>query len=214
MIDYKVQFFSNTSGGTHCFQAVIKMVLKYFLPKENYSFKELDLKTAKVKGLWTWSMPGLLWLKKKGFEIEVIEMFDYKEFIKNGERYLIDFYGKEVGEAQITHSKISNEIINAKKFIKEIKPKHRIPDIKDIINYLNKGCLVVCVVNSRILNNKTGYSGHFVLIKGYKNNSLILHDPGGRPGKENRNVSFKLFEKSWAYPDENAKNIISFKLNK
>ena len=72
MIDYDVQFFSNTSDGTHCFQAALKMILKYFLPNEEYPFGLLDEKTAKVNGLWTWLMAGLLWLKEKGFKIKKI----------------------------------------------------------------------------------------------------------------------------------------------
>ncbi len=213
MINYSVPFYSNTPEGTHCFQAAIKMVLKYFLPNEEYSFEELNVKTAKVKGLWTWLMAGLLWLKKKGFEIKKIGMFDYEKFIKEGEKYLIDFYGKEVGEAQIAHSKISQEIGYSKDFIKEIQIEKRIPEKKDIIKFLDDEYLVICVVNSRILNNLPGYSGHFVLVKGYENDSLIFHDPG-LPGQENRKTSFDLFEKSWAYPNQSAKILMSFKLIK
>jgi len=74
------------------------MILKYFLPNEEYSFEELDEKTAKVKGLWMWLMVGLIWLDRKGFEIENVGIFDYQKFNKEGETYLIDFYGKEIGE--------------------------------------------------------------------------------------------------------------------
>ncbi|KKQ87654.1 MAG: hypothetical protein UT09_C0012G0008 [Parcubacteria group bacterium GW2011_GWF2_38_8] len=211
MINYNVPFYSNTPEGTHCFQAVLKMVLKYFLSQEEYSFEELDKKTAKVKGLWTWKMAGLLWLKKKGFKIENIGMFDYKRFSEEGEKYLIDFYGEEIGEAQITHCKVSQEMDNAKKFVEEIQSEKRVPEIKEIINFLNNEYLVVCVVNSRALNNISGYSGHFILIKGYENNSFIVHDPG-LPRQENRKVDFDLFEESWGYPNQNAKNIISLKI--
>lgn len=213
MRNYDIPFYSNTPEGTHCFQAVLKMILKYFLPNEEYSFEELDIKTAKIKGLWTWLMAGLLWLKKKGFEIKKIGMFDYEKFVKKGEKYLIDFYGKEVGEAQIAHSKISQEIEYSKDFIKEIQIERRIPERKEIIEFLDNGYLVICVVNSKMLNNLAGYSGHFVLVKGYEKDFFILHDPG-LPGQENRKVSFNLFEKSWAYPNQNAKILMSFKLTK
>ncbi|PIZ87365.1 hypothetical protein COX93_01395 [Candidatus Nomurabacteria bacterium CG_4_10_14_0_2_um_filter_30_12] len=69
--------FSNIREGIHYFQAVLKMVLKYFLSNKRYSFEELDKKTAKVKGLWMWLMASLIWLNRRGFEIKNIGMFDY-----------------------------------------------------------------------------------------------------------------------------------------
>lgn len=42
MIIQNVPFYSNTPDDTHCFQAVLKMVLKYFQPEKYYSFEQLD----------------------------------------------------------------------------------------------------------------------------------------------------------------------------
>jgi hypothetical protein len=211
MIDYNVPFFANTPDNTHCFQASLKMVLKYFLPKEEYSFKELEEKTAKIEGLWTWPFAGMLWLKEKGFIVEDIEVFNYREFAENGEKYLLEFYTKEVAEAQIIHGDIPTEARRAKDLVEKIHQEVRLPKTEEIIDFLNKGHLVICNVNSKTLNGKIGYSGHFIVVKGYDETSLIIHDPG-LPGQENRKVHFDLFEKAWAYPDEKAKNIMAFKL--
>ena len=43
----KIPFYPNPDN-THCFQAVIKMILKYYFPKEEYSWKELE----KLTGNW------------------------------------------------------------------------------------------------------------------------------------------------------------------
>ena len=102
----KVPFYSNTSDDMHCFQAVFRMVLKFFLPEKDLSWRELDKMTAKKKNLWTWPMQGLLNLKKMGFEIVQIEDFDYEKFSREGEKYLVKELGREVGEAQIKHSDI------------------------------------------------------------------------------------------------------------
>ncbi len=212
MINHIVPFFPNTKDNTHCFQASLKMVLKYFLPHEEYTFEELDKITAKVKGLWTWPMAGLMWMNKKGFDIKKIQKFDYKEFSEKGDKYLFSFYGDEVAKAQIAHSDIAQEIELAKKITKEIGIQVKIPNLQEIVKFLDKGYLVGCNLNSYALNNKEGYSGHFVVIKGYDTNTLILNDPG-LPGEENRRVDFVNFEKAWAYPNETAKNITAFKLN-
>jgi len=46
----KIPFYPNPDN-THCFQAVIKMILKYYFPKEEYSWKELEKLTGKKEGV-------------------------------------------------------------------------------------------------------------------------------------------------------------------
>lgn len=211
-IDKNIPFFSNTSDNTHCFQACLKMILKYYFPKEEYSWEELDKISAKVEGLWTWPMAGLVWLNDKGLEIKNIEIFDYDSFISNGRNYLIEEFGKEVGEAQIKNSNIEQEINISKEFLKKIKTEKRIPDVEDLIELIKNDYAIICNVNAIMLNNKEGYSGHFVLIKGIDDRNFIINDPGGAPGYENRLVDFELFHKAWAYPNERAKGIMAFRL--
>lgn len=213
MVDLKVPFFANTPDDTHCFQAVIKMVLKYFWPKRDYSFEELDKITAKVEGMWTWQMAGLVWLQENGFEVKVIEVFDYERFIEEKEKYLLEFYGEEAGEEQIQHSYLPNEFEYARRFIKGVEIEKRLPNLSDIQGLVHKGYLVVCLVNAKRLNNKSGYVGHFVLVKGYDRKSLIIHDPG-LPAIENRIVPDDIFEKAWADPDEKAKSLWAVRLKR
>ena len=76
---------------------------------------------------------------------------------------------------------------------------------------MDKGYLVICNINRQTLNNKTGYVGHFVVIKGYNDKGFMFHDPG-LPLQENRFASFGNFEKAWAYPNKKAQNLMAFKL--
>lgn len=209
-IDKDVPFYANPDD-THCFQAALKMIMKYFWPDKDFSWKKLEKITAKVEGLWTWPTAGLIWLRERGFEIKNIEPFDYKKFIRFGSRYLLKKYGEEVGKAQIKHSDIEQERILAQKFIKMIDTQKSIPKLDDIKNLLSEGYLIIVNINSEVLDKNTGYSGHFVVVKGFNDKQFFLHDPGS-PGIENRKVNFRLFEKAWAYPNEEAKNIIAFKL--
>lgn len=211
-INKRIPFFSNTKDNTHCYQAVLKMILKYYYPQEEYLWDKLDRITAKVKNLWTWPMSGLIWLKRKGLNIKVIEPFDYRAFINKGEQYLIEEYGDKVATEQIKHSNIQQERKIAKKFLKEIKVKSRIPDIDDIKKLILENYLLICNINAKTLENKTGYEGHFVLVKGIDNEQVYLHDPG-LPPVENRAVNLTNFMKSWAYPNKKAKNIIAVKLD-
>lgn len=58
MVNKNIPFYSNTSDDTHCLQACLKMLLKYFYPNEEYSWEELDKLTGKKEGMWTWTMDG------------------------------------------------------------------------------------------------------------------------------------------------------------
>lgn len=212
MIKYEVPFYPNLKSGSHCFQACLKMVLKYFQSKKNYSWKQLEAISAKEKDMWTWPLAGILWLKNNSFDVIYCEPFDYTKFATDGKKYLIELFGQEVADEQEKHSILGKEQKRAKEFVKKIKPSQEIPEIADIKNFLKKGYLVKVSLNSATLNRKRGYSGHSVLIIGYGAKKLILHDPGGYPGKPNREVSIELFEKAWAYPNEKAKNIIAIRL--
>jgi len=210
-MELKVPFYSNTPDDTHCFQAALRMVLKYFLPEKEYSWEELDQLTAKRPGLWTWQLAGMIELERMGFTIVSIELFNYNQFIKEGDDYLYKFFGEEVGRAQIRHTDIQQERELAKEFVKKISTQNRMPTIDDIRDLLTKGFLVVCNINSRELNEKTGYAGHFVVITGYADDATLRINDPGLPPLEKRLVSNDAFEKAWAYPDGNAKNIMAFR---
>jgi uncharacterized protein YvpB len=86
----------------------------------------------------------------------------------------------------------------------------RIPNLNELKKRLDENYLLICNVNSRALNQKDGFVGHFVLLTGYNDKGFIMHDPGP-PGVESREVKFVDFEDAWAYPNENAQNYIAIK---
>lgn len=207
-----IPFFANIDN-THCYQAALKIVLNFFLPEKNFTWEELEILTAKVKGLWTWPTHGLINLHRMGFEIIDMDDFSFDKFIKEGGNYLIRRYGKEVGESQIKHSDIEQE----KKIYVEYKKlnlhQEVLPVIEDVKRLIDQGYLVVCNVNSGVLNNKSGYSGHFVVIFDYTDTHLILHDPG-LPPFPFRRILYTNFLRAWEYPNARSKNILAFKFAK
>lgn len=208
MTDLNVPFYANTSDNLHCFQAALKMVLKYFQPNKEYLWKELDRITDKAGDLWTWPIAALLWLKKNGFEVKKIGLFDYEQFAKKGSQYLSDVYGYEVARIQNEHSNIEQERKLAKKLTREIAIERQEPRTEELAALLNAGYLLICNVNSYALYNKQGYAGHSVVVKGYYEDGLIIHDPG-LPPAENKRILFPTFERAWAYPNNMSKNIIA-----
>jgi len=210
MVTINVPFYANTPDDTHCYQAALRSVLKYFIPNKEYTWKELDQMTAKKEGMWTWPTQGLMNLHKLGFEVIVIESFDIEAFVKSGREYLLKEYGKKVADEQIKYSDIPQERALYKEFLKYSKYQKRCPTIEDIKRFVKKGYLVICNVNSKTLNDQQGYVGHFVIVIGYDDKHLYLHDPG-LPPLENRKVFPEQFMKAWEYPNEKARNLTAVK---
>lgn len=205
-----VPFYSNTSDNTHCVQAALRMIMKYFWPGKDFSWKELGKITAKAKGKATWPFAGNIWLAEHGMKVKVIQSFDNQCFINEGVSYIKEFAGEEVAQWQNSHSDIKQERELAKESIKKIENETRIPTIEDIKEALDNGYLATCGINSKVLAEKDGYVSHRVVLTGYTDKGLYLHDPG-LPPKENRFVPYELFEKAWAYPEEKMKNLTLFK---
>ena len=205
-----IPFYSNTEDDTHCFQAVIKSILKYYFPSKKYTWEELDKITDKAPDEWTWPMAGLMSLKDMGLEIKNVEFFDYGEFIKRGDEYMIELWGKEVGAISIAHGDVMRAQKTAKEFIKKIPTENRFATYKELIDLFQKEYLVICNVNSYALDNESEYAGHFILITDINENSVTLHDPG-LPPHPNRKVDKITFLSAWQYPTEKEANYIAFK---
>lgn len=190
-----VPFFGNTRDNIHCYQASMRMVLKYFLPKKNFTWKELERLSAKKEGKWTWPTQMLINLQKMGFDVVVIDAFDFDQFIKKGEKFFFDVWSKEMAEAQIKNSDVEHERKLFKEFKKHITVKKRKATLGDIRNLLKKGYLVEAGVNSAALNERKGYAGHSVLIYKIDAKNVYLHDPG-LPPLPNRKISRNVFKKA------------------
>lgn len=188
----------------------MKMVYEYFKPGDVRSFDEWDTISAKVEGLWTWPMAALIWMSAD-LEIVVIETFDYERFAKEGSKYLHGFLGKEVAERWIEMSDVVQAQKLAPEFVQKISIQRQMPTVADIITLLDRGYLVACAVNSHILADLEGYAGHLIVVKGYDDGHLIIHDPG-LPARQDWRVTKALFQKAWACPNEDVLNILAFRL--
>jgi len=213
MTKKSIPFYSNTPDDTHCYQAALKMIIAYFSPDENYSWKELEEISAKVPKLWTWPTAGQLWLRNKGLDIISVDSFDREKFILNGEKYLLDFYGEEVGKEQIAHSNIDQEVEIMKRAVENIGYKTGIPTTDDLKKFIDNGYLLICNVNGNTLNSENGYTGHFVVIFDYDENSFFLHNPG-LPARPNQEIVIDQFLKAWACPADKSQNVMAIRKQK
>ena len=210
----EVPFYKNPDS-THCYQATLRMVLKYFLPNKEFSWTKLDELTEKDDKYGTWTAMGVVNLKKMGFDVVVIDTFNPAAFAERGAKYLIEFYGKEVAGGAIKETK---NLAKARKMnrkyadlgVNQVQPAY----FALMKRFINQGYVLICHINSRALQKKEGYMGHFVVVYDYSGNNLILHDPGPKHPKKGFKISHKNFLKPWGmYSKSDTRNFYAFKLN-
>jgi hypothetical protein len=183
----------------------------YFEPEYNIEWNEWSKLTGFVEGKGTWATSALLWFKNNGYEVRHISLFDYADFASTGGDYLVREFGNEVGEWQIAHSDISKEKALVVQGIAQSLFTLQEPTIDDVKQFLNDGFLVKCLVNMATLNSKEGYIGHAIVVVGYDETGFVIHDPG-LPPQPNRFVTYEDFEKVWASPNKQAKELDAIKL--
>jgi len=212
MIDpAKEPFYSNTGDDTHCFQAGIRMILGYFLPDREFSWEELEQLSAKVEGLATWPEQMLINLRKMGFAVTMVEGFDGRAFIKDGAQYLKDTFGEEIAAWQIKNSDLPQEQrLYQEAYDTGVDIQTRIPSLEDIKTFQQQDYLVAVTVNSRKLDGKEGYTGHFVVILSIDDKEVLLHNPG-LPARQAEHVPLEQFMNAWTDPNETARNFIAIK---
>jgi len=208
MVEHPVPFVSNTEDDTHCFQAALSMVLKYFNPEMNYTFQELERITAKPKDKWTWQSAAILWLHENKYSVVAMDLFGYQRFAREGESYLLEVFGSEVTQAQVDNSDIEQERHFAEQLSTSNLVTMREPVLEDIYRLLADGYVIICSINSMKLSGKEGYAGHSVVLTGYTDESVILHDPGV-PARASVHVACDVFESAWAYPNSGAKDLLA-----
>jgi hypothetical protein len=204
----KIPFFPNTGDGTHCWQAAMRMALAVLLPELAVTDDELDRISGKLSGKWTWPTQAMLWMIGQELEIKLIEEFDYRDFADRGERYILERYGDEVGQAQIANSDIPREQEIAQRFVDVAPLECRIPTVADIKREIACGAVVIVNVHAAALHGLPGYSGHFVVVCEVTGDAVTLHDPG-LPPRPDFAVPVATFERAWAYPSERDKNLLA-----
>lgn len=187
------------------------MILKYFMPEQDFSWQKLDEMTAKVRGLWTWEMQGMITLKKMGFDVKRLWTFDFGRFAEKGENYLIERYGEEIAVVQVKYSYMPQELKIAREFVRTFGRKTRVARKTDVRRFYAEGYLVVCGVNYKVLRREAGWAGHFMLLTGLDKDNLYFHDPG-LPGQMHRKIPNQEFVKAWAYPTKDEQNLMAFRL--
>ncbi len=193
-VRYDVPFYANPDE-THCVQATLKMVLKYFLDKD-FSFEELDALSRKSPGKGTWLFPALINIEKMGVQIKNIEPFDYQKYFEQGDAYVTNAYPPLQARYYIEESNLSDVKDAIPLFLKTIRSEMREASMRDIEKLLEEEWLVTCEVNANCLQEEKGFEGHMVLVVGFDDKNFYLNDSD--ESRNRKEVPKEKFEKCWS----------------
>lgn len=193
----EVPFYSSwkteNTGGVHCIEMSLKMILGYFEPDKEYPLEALEKITNKKPEKASWEMAYSIWFYDHNYDFKRYSMFDYGAFKKDGIEYIRKQYGNEVAEWQLSNSDIEEAQSMTDEFLKKATIIPKKPTITDIIESMNNGYLVRAAVDSGYLNDSGVYVGHSVVVVGYDDQNILFHDPGP-PGIESRRCSYEDFQ--------------------
>lgn len=197
---HQVPFIANHTNNLHCLQASYGMIRQYFEPAWRYDLARWAPQTGFEPGRGSWSFAGLLWFYRHGYSVSHISKFDYRQFAADPAAYILAVDGPEAGRWIIDITNLPAEQVRAEQFLAADLWQERTPDLEDIKLYLERGYLLKCTVNLNSLNQLPGYLGHALLVIGYDDDSLVLHDPG-LPPRPYRVVPHAAFMAAWSSPN-------------
>jgi hypothetical protein len=206
--------FNNNPDNSSCFQAALKSSLEsLLLPPKKLNWEKLYQMTGKSPGKYTWPYTTIHSLLTLGLEVVYKSKFNHHLFITQPEKAIYDFYGIEAGNIQILNTNVMKESSAAqsvKQFL--MQQETSIPTYEELLLKIKEGYHLIIELNSRVLRNKEGYSGHCVLVYDGDASGLTMHDSGSS-GSEFPNlfVPRELFEKAWAYPSEKNRNYLAIR---
>lgn len=175
-------FYSNREDNKSCSLATYRALIEHFT-HTSISWTDVEQLHGYTPDAAAWTLKALLSMSDKGWDIVVHEPFDYELYLEKGENYLRAQMGDEIAEWQLAHSNIAEIKQYIPDYTKKIKHYVKNPTIATVEQMIDDGRLVTLVLNSRVLNGKSGYVGHSVLIFDYDENSFKFHDPGLPPHK-------------------------------
>lgn len=170
----------------HCMLAVYRSIFDYFLHRK-LSWKEMESFTGYEPGRAAWTVKSLVQMQRMGFDIRMVEPFEYARYEKEGVAYLDELYTREQREWFVEHSNILDIQPYIPEFLAAVAYECRRPTLADIDAMLDERRLVFVTLNSKRLNGQDGYTDHAVLVLYREGDDYVVHDPG-HPPQPNRIV--------------------------
>lgn len=190
----KVPFYGNHEDNLHCAVAVYRMLFDHFLDRK-IGWQEMEKMAGFQPGKAAWTVTIWERMSKQGFDIRMIEPFDYERYETEGQSYLRSYFNSDAQyDWQIKNTNILEIRPYIKSFLAAQSVEYRQASLQDIDEMLADERLVFVTLNSKFLNDRPGYATHAVLIIDKEGNDYIVHDPGLPPAPYRHVAAKKLWQ--------------------
>lgn len=203
----RVPFYPNDKDNIHCMVSCYRMLFDYFL-SQKVSQANMETYVGFQNGRAAWTLLPNTKMTKQGFDIRMVEPFDYQAYLEQGDPYLDTLYPPEHATWTRQNTNIADIKPYISEFLRTVQYECRQATLDDIDNMLAENRLVFVTLNSRKLNGKEGFVSHAVLVLQRDGQSYIVHDPG-LPPEAYRHVSRDLLWQAMG-GDKNTSEVTGF----
>lgn len=169
----KYKFYKNP--GLFCAQTCMKIILKFYFPTKKFTLPHLAKLSYKKR-------------KKLTNSLGIISALDK-----------LDLEAKLYSQNDNCSSGLTNK--EYKKILKKLKNKKLIKlrqlKIKNLKNFINKNYSVIVLLNWKVIKNKKGYCGHYVILNNITSKKVSVINVGPNEAKQNYGLPYKKFDKAW-----------------
>lgn len=207
-------FYSNHEDNMRCMLASYGMIVEHFEGSPQ-NWDELIKLTGYKPGVAAWTIKPIVivTLLERGYTIRMIEAFDYKKYLEQGEPYIDEHFDEEAAVWVKENSNILKLRNQIPTFLEHAEYEMRSPQLADIDQMLDDGMLVNVQLNSRKLNGKDGFVSHAIVVFDKDDKGYIAHDPGDPPGIQSRRIPRELMLESMGGLN-NTTEVTGYRLNK
>jgi 23S rRNA pseudouridine1911/1915/1917 synthase len=163
-----------------CAVAVYRMLFDYFLHRK-LSWEEAEKLAGFKDGKAAWTVTIWVRMANMGFDIRMIEPFDYRRYMSEGDSYLRSFLSPDEYKWLTRHSNLLEIQPYIPEFLAAIQVEQKRPTLDDIDDMLSEDRLVFLTLNSNVLDDKPGVNQHAVLVIEKEGDAYRIHNPVREP---------------------------------
>ncbi|MDE1855097.1 MAG: peptidase C39 family protein [Candidatus Micrarchaeota archaeon] len=190
-----IPFYPNTSDDPNrCAQVSMLSVLKYATGKD-FEIEELDRATGRRIGLGTSTPQIAVALYELGLEVTYYSKTDASPWLE-GEAGVRKAYG-DAAEFTLKMADIPKIVEAVRKMGEYGIFELRQIGMDEIEEQLRKGRAIVALIDWNTIKGRNAYQGHFVVVTGFDDASVYLHQSGPADPSQNMAIEKSLFLNAW-----------------
>ncbi len=177
--------FIKSEKDIECGQRVLQMVLAHF--GEEHSLEEIGKLEETLPSGLTWTVGIAVAARKLGFPVKIISTTNFSHDDE------IEFYKKNSSdEGQKTLFRLVDEskILGVENIEKNMS-------IEELQELLSEDSIPIVLVNWFSLAGREGYHGHFLVLSGYDDEYIYVHNPGIANAQNFLPLKKENFLKAW-----------------